>query len=257
MEMTQLTLRERQLEYLRILRELDRYCNVSGLRYFIGCGTLIGAVRHKGFIPWDDDLDVFMPRPDFLKFSQMYESDDFSLHTIRNDKSHPYLFGRLCSHKVYSLFRDKPRYDFGIDLYVINGAPSDPKEQQLHIKEVFKQKNRAIKLNRFRNRLVALNLWPFKTLDFPLLNKQLFRAEHVFEKYDFETSEYIWPFGGGKLILKKELYGEPVKLFFEDGYYNAPEHYHEVLTKGYGDYMVYPPEEKRKPRHIGSFYWDY
>lgn len=256
MEQQPLTLRERQLEYLRILKELDRYCTENGLRYYMGCGTLIGAVRHKGFIPWDDDLDVFMPRPDFMKLSSYYQSDDFSLHTIRNDMSHPYLFGRLCSHKVHSVFRGKPRYDFGIDVYIINGAPSTSEEQKEHIRCVFKQKNRAIKLNRFRNRLVALKMWPFNSLDFTLLNKQLFKAERLFEKYDFETSEYIWPFGGGRLIMKKENYGTPIRLPFEDGVFFAPEHYHEVLTLGYGDYMQLPPEDKRHPYHKGIFYYN-
>ena len=78
MENIPLTLRERQLEYLRILKELDRFCTENELIYYMGCGTLIGAVRHKGFIPWDDDLDVFMPRPDFIRFNEIYKSDCFS-----------------------------------------------------------------------------------------------------------------------------------------------------------------------------------
>ena len=73
MEEQPLSLHERQMEYLRILKELDRYCTENGLRYYMGCGTLIGAVRHKGFIPWDDDLDVFMPRPDFMRLVRSYK----------------------------------------------------------------------------------------------------------------------------------------------------------------------------------------
>lgn len=254
MDKQPLTLRERQLEYLKILKELDRFCTENNLRYYLGCGTLIGAVRHKGFIPWDDDLDVFVPRPDYMKLCTIFKSSGYSLHTIRNDKSHPYLFGRLCTNTVCSFFRGNPVYDFGIDVYVINGAPSNVEEQKRHIENVFKQKNRAITLNRFRNRLVRRNLWPFKSLDFGLLNRQLLRAEREFEKYDFDNSEYIWPFGGGKLILKKELYGNPIKIQFEDGFFNAPAHPHEVLTLGYGDYMQFPPEDKRMPRHCGDYY---
>ena len=102
MEEQPLSLHERQMEYLRILKELDRYCTENGLRYYMGCGTLIGAVRHKGFIPWDDDLDVFMPRPDFMRLVRSYKSDEWTLHSIYNDKSHPYNFGRLCSSRVYN-----------------------------------------------------------------------------------------------------------------------------------------------------------
>ena len=91
-------------------------------------------------------------------------------------------------------------------------------------------------------------------MGFPLIRKELFRAEKCFERFDYDASEYIWPFGGGRLIMKKSNYGIPIRMKFEDGFFCAPEHYHEVLTLGYGDYMVLPPEEKRKPYHTGSVY---
>lgn len=250
-----LTLRERQLEYLRILKELDRYCNENYLRYYIGCGTLIGAVRHKGFIPWDDDLDVFMPRPDYLRLVKEYSSKEFMLHTIYNDLSHPFNFGRLCSDRVYTPYRNKQLFDFGIDVYVINGAPSKREEQLKLMDETFIHIKRKEKLTVFRQALVNRNLWPSASMNFTLLNKELYRAERCFEKYDFETSEYIWPYGGGRLIMKKENYGEPIKLQFEDGMFSAPEKYHEVLSLGYGDYMKLPPEDQRHPYHGGSYYW--
>lgn len=254
MEKQALTLRERQLEYLRILKELDRYCKENNLRYYLGCGTLIGAVRHKGFIPWDDDLDVFMPRPDYMKLVENYCSDAFSLHTIYNDKSHPYNFGRLCSNSVYSLMGANKLYNFGIDVYVINGAPFTSEEQIMHIKKAFIYINQKSKLQSLRDALVRRSLWPFKGLEFPLMNRVLMRAEKVFAKYDYDTCSYIWPYGGGRLIMKKENYGTPIRLQFEDGLFLAPEHYHLVLKLAYGDYMRLPPEDKRRPYHGGSFF---
>lgn len=255
MEKHQLSLRERQLEYLRILKELDRYCSETGLRYYIGCGTLIGAVRHKGFIPWDDDLDVFMPRPDYLKMIRLYKSEDFSFNTIYNDKAHPYNFGRLCCNRVFSISNGRPLYNFGIDVYVINGAPLDKKEQERLIDDVFTHINKKQKLVSLYNLFKKRNLkWMGKVASY-FLNRELFRAEHCFERYDFNRCDYIWPYGGGKLIMKKENYGNPVKVDFEDGVFNAPEKYHEVLTLGYGDYMQLPPIEKRQPYHTGITYY--
>ena len=252
----QLTLRERQLEYLRILKELDRYCTENNLRYYMACGTLIGAVRHKGFIPWDDDLDVFIPRPDFMRLVREYKSDEFSFHTIYNDKAHPYNFGRLCSNKVYTPIGRKRFLSFGIDVYIINGAPSSREEQVKHMDETFIHINRKIMWTKVRNHLVRRHLWPFKSLDFPLMRSELLKAEKLFAKYDYETCDYIWPFGGGHLNMRKENYGTPTRLQFEDGFFMAPEHYHEVLSLAYGDYMQLPPEEKRKPYHTGAeFYW--
>lgn len=255
MEKQPLTLRERQLEYLRILKELDRYCTQNNLRYYMGCGTLIGAVRHKGFIPWDDDLDVFVPRPDFLRLCETYFSENFTFHNIRNDKAHPYNFGRLCSKKVYRLNRGKPLFNVGIDVYVINGAPASREDQIRLMDDAFIHVRRAERLLWLRNGLDRRCLWPFRNLDFNLMNRELFRAERCFERFDYETSEYIWPWGGGRLIMKKEYYGNPVRLQFEDGMFCAPEQYHQVLTLGYGDYMQLPSEEQRHPSHGTAAIW--
>ncbi len=252
--MQQLTLRERQLEYLRILKELDRYCTENGLRYYMGCGTLIGAVRHKGFIPWDDDLDVFMPRPDFLKLNSDYSSDDYTFHTLYNDKSHAFNFGRFCCNDIYTPQKNIKSFTFGIDVYVINGAPSSREEQIKHMDETFVFIRRKEKLVRFRDALVRNHFWPFRSLDFPLLNRVLRKAESQFSKYNYESSDFIWPYGGGRLIMKKDNYGTPIKLQFEDCFFCAPEHYHDVLTLGYGDYMKLPPVEERQPYHGNEYY---
>ena len=254
MEKHQLSLRERQLEYLRILKELDRYCSETRLRYYIGCGTLIGAVRHKGFIPWDDDLDVFMPRPDYLKMVSNYKSDNYTFHTIYNDKAHPYNFGRLCSNDFFTFIGKRRVYSFGIDVYVINGAPATIKEQEKHKDDTQVFIRRKTKLLVLRNKLAKMNLWPYKNLEFPLMNRVLMQAEKQFAKYDYDSSEYIWPYGGGRLNMKKEYYGNPIRLQFEDGFFWAPEHYHEALTLGYGDYMKLPPEDQRKPYHGDEYY---
>ena len=251
MEKRSLSLREKQLEYLRILKELDRFCAENNLVYYMGCGTLIGAVRHKVFIPWDDDLDVIMPRPDFLRLCSEYHSDNFNFRNIRNDKSHPYNFGRLCSNEVYRLYRDQKVFNVGIDIYVINGAPSSREEQIQLIKDTFVHIKRASFLLRIRNGLIRRKLWPFRSRNLHFIRRELFRAEQCFERYDYDTSSFIWPFGGGRLIMPKSNYGTPVRIEFEDGFFLAPEHYHEVLTLGYGDYMALPPEDKRKPYHNG------
>ncbi len=249
-----LELKEKQQVYLNILKELDRYCVEHNLTYYMGCGTLIGAVRHKGFIPWDDDLDVFMPFPDYVRFAKEYHSERFQLHTCDNDMSHPFTFGLLCDNSVYSPLGRHKMYNFGIDIYVIYGAPSERKEQLKHIGNVFKYIKIKNLLARFRSRLAYHNLWPFRTLDFKLLNYMLQITSKELEKYSFNECEYIWPYGGGKLILKKELYGRPIRLPFEDGEFYAPQHYHEVLTAGYGDYMTPPPIDQRQPSHGALFY---
>lgn len=249
-----LNLKERQALYLSILKDFHAYCEDNNIRYYLACGTLLGAVRHKGFIPWDDDIDVFVPRPDFVRLAHLYSSPQYELHTIYTDKSHQFNFGRLCYNKVYSMLGKRRVFNFGIDVYVINGAPVEEDEKARLFHDVFVHISRKVKYNNFRDGLVRRGLWPFKSLDFSLMNKELFRAEKVFERYDYNTSENIWPYGGGRLILKKELYGTPTKLEFEGGFYYVPEHYHEVLKLGYGDYMKLPPEKDRIPYHGSDFF---
>lgn len=250
----QLTLRERQLEYLRILKELDRYCTENGLRYYMGCGTLIGAVRHKGFIPWDDDLDVFMPEPDFNKFATYYISNEFSIHSCWNDLAHQHIFARFCSERIGSKPIGQYEERFGIDVYIIYGAPSSEEEQQVHMDRVFKLIKKRDIIRRIRNGLARKSLWPSKNLNSRLLNWIIKKIVIEFRKYDYSSSEYIWPFGGGRLNMVKDNYGTPIRLQFEDGLFMAPEHYHEVLTLGYGDYLKLPPEDKRHPYHGGEYY---
>lgn len=251
----QLTLQEKRKVYLGILKELDRFCTQNNLRYYMACGTLIGAVRHKGFIPWDDDLDVFVPEPDFKKLSEIYSSNDFELITCFNNKAHPFPFARLIDKRTYSMCGKFKSFGLGIDVYIIYGAPSDREEQLKHMDDVFKYIKRKEFFHILRNILVRKGLWPFCNMEFSLLNHYVKKAVYEFRKYSFEDCEYIWPYGGGHLNLKKSLYGTPVRIPFEDGMFYAPEHWHEVLTAGYGDYMKLPPKEKRVTYHGGDYYW--
>ena len=100
-----LSLKERQNISLDILIDVDRFCRENDITYFMGCGTLLGAVRHKGFIPWDDDIDILMFRDDFNRFLNIYKSDKYAL-------SKP-LDGRFCIAKVYDT--DTVEYEAGID----------------------------------------------------------------------------------------------------------------------------------------------
>lgn len=250
-----LSLLEKREVFLGILKEIDRFCTKNSIRYYLACGTLIGAIRHKGFIPWDDDLDVFIPEPDFKRFMQLYSSDNYELVTCYNNIKHPYSFGRLYDKRTYSKNGFLNDYGVGVDMYIIYGAPSDINEQKIHKNDVFKFINRKEFWHKWASRMEKMCLWPFYMMAYKLMNFNIRKASDKFEKYGFDESTYIWPYGGGKLNLKKELYGTPIKIPFEDGMFNAPENYHEVLTAGYGDYMKLPPEEKRQPYHNRKCYW--
>ena len=138
---------------------------------------------------------------------------------------------------------------------MINGAPSTHIEQQTLIKETFRHIKRKTALCRYCSILKKNNIRLYLLFEL-LMRRELRKAELKFSSFDFEKCEYIWPYGGGRLIMPKVNYGVPIRLPFEDGMFFAPEHFHEVLTLGYGDYMKLPPEDKRRPYHSGDFYWE-
>lgn len=130
---------------LEILNSVHIFCVENDINYIIDFGTLLGAARHKGFIPWDDDIDISMLRPDFDKFSQLYKDNQYSFYNIDNDKSFPYAFGRVYNTQTISFLHNKIKKGIYIDVYPLDGIPSEEKLQ----KKVFSKIDRLQKLGLF------------------------------------------------------------------------------------------------------------
>ena len=81
---------------LQVLADVAEYCDRNGIRYFLVCGTALGAVRHDGFIPWDDDIDIGMPRPDYERFISEYKSEKYYLCSHKLNAGYPYAFDKVC-----------------------------------------------------------------------------------------------------------------------------------------------------------------
>ena len=127
--MKRLTLKEQQEFSLDILKDVAGFCERNGIRYSLGYGTLLGAVRHKGFIPWDDDVDVMMPREDYERFRVSYRSDKYSFIDSRNTRDCYIAFGRVCDtvRTTSSSCITWVRKDVGvwIDIFPIDRVPDD------------------------------------------------------------------------------------------------------------------------------------
>lgn len=246
---------ERRAIQLEMLHALHDACEQYNLTYYLSYGTLLGAVRHQGFIPWDDDLDVMIPYQDFLKLSECFKSDKYTIVSCFNSNEHPYAFGRLCANNTYSKIGRYKTWGLGIDLYIIMGLPDSTIEQKFIMAEV----NRLIKKRklyiRWRFYLIKLGFWFKNNLGVKAIAKSSHEEIALFEKYNYIETKMAHVLAGGDAITPCYLLTGKELLKFEDGMFFAPSRNKELLELWYGDYMQLPPEEDRHPYHSSNIYW--
>lgn len=266
------SLRELQLEEKKILDKTVSVINKLGLRYYIGYGTLLGAVRHKGFIPWDDDLDILMPRPDYERFiasAAPMLGEELVLMTYKSERAEIGHIARIVNKNVryYSRAGGKIRKsNVVIDIQIIDGAPDN----------IYAWKWHFFKLT-FLNTLVRFSITLDTGVDpqkkYPLIKragiwlnkrfrlgkyisaKKVWRSiETLRKKYDYNGCKWVYPlifaYGRDRIRCKREWFGEGCKLLFEGEEFIGPANYDAFLKCVYGDYLTLPPISERAPKYL-------
>jgi lipopolysaccharide cholinephosphotransferase len=244
-------------EIVNILKEVKKICNENNLRYYLVGGTLLGALRHKGFIPWDDDLDIGMPREDFNRFIAICEKqlpEHLELMWITTNKRHWYPFAKVQIKNTLFLQSNfkSSKHNFGIFIDVF---PID--EDKGLSEEVFKRKRKINVLNSLMQQKVIPTVKSFKNLlskcaSAFVSTKRLQRMQQkLMTKNNRKGFDYYANYASNysikKQMIPKQDYGEGVLLEFEGEQYNAPVNYDAVLTSIYGsDYMQLPPKEMQR-----------
>lgn len=249
-----LTLSEKREIQLAMLDEVDAFCRMHGIRYSLSSGSLLGAVRHKGFIPWDDDLDIVMPEPDFLKFYETFKSDNVLCIDCRNEKNFAFPWAILCDTHTFSE-QGKALIGNGvnIDLYIIHGLPREDNDIDRYFKKM--RHILFIRLYLIKVRNWICRRFPVKTIPFYTYICRKYREMSFSNSYE-GTKKYI--FHSDRMdwahTYDYDLFENLIDLPFENHVYCAFSCYEKYLTQRYGDYMQLPPECERHPYHGGVYY---
>ena len=272
--MREMTLEDVQRVCLDILKDIHDFCQQNGIKYTLQGGTLLGAVRHKGFIPWDDDVDIAMPREDYDRFIQTYTSDQgYQLFSRESDsmcQDVDLAFCRVCEMK--NTFVDcqmlpwtQEKTGVWVDIFPLDGVDENPaawEKRYVKLRRLWKMTvwvrrsrrpfstYRSIRLKMVWLVSKLLSLWPVSFIDEHI---KLCRRIPYAASGSYVNAAYM-DYGKHEVHSKKVL-EETVLLPFCDGHFYAMAGYDQALREKFGDYMQLPPVEKRVASHAVKRYW--
>lgn len=251
---------------LDIVKHVVAICEKYNLKYFMLGGTMLGSIRHRGFIPWDDDIDLGMPRRDYERFLEVCEAElpaHLQVVNYKNTPTYQYYITRIQDTNV-KVIEDRIGNDAkntfaSIDIFPIDGTPNNSLLRKIYFFRVLT--HRALmslhykdSIDRKRKRgfverifLSIMEKIPFERIIDPYKEKE--KIDKLLSSQNIETSNYIGNIMGAyrtREIVPKEWYGKGTKYPFEDIELVGLDNYEDYLTFTYGDYMQLPPEESRK-----------
>lgn len=260
--MTSLSLKDIQTVELEILDYVAQVCEEHHLTYFLSYGTLIGAIRHQGFIPWDDDIDIAMPREDYnclLDILRQEKGKSKYACFTPQDEGYYYLFAKVVD-TTTTIVEEKALTPFPmgvwIDIFPLDGLKRNDNCQYYQL--LLYNRACAAAVNLKFPRKTSKWLQPLEYTFWKLCRligyaPFLKRALTLSEKYkyvDCEEVGFAYSYPAYNKYMKKEWFEETVMVEFEGRKFRAPARYHDYLTTQYGDYMQLPPENKRITHHI-------
>ena len=260
--MKELTLPEIKAIELEILKEFHKFCVENNIRYFISHGTLLGTIRYKGFIPWDDDIDVLVPREDYNRLLTLFkDNEQYRLLHFEKDERFLFPYAKLCDMTTLKVEKEQEadlHLGLDMDIFPLDAWDNDLKKARVEVKRQSRamfglglaKSDKATSAS-FLKRLVKRVLMVFHKMRGSKYYVRKIMKEAI--KHPYEGSKYLggkaWNVYGYRDILPAEVFDHPIDVEFEGYKFWAPVGYDAFLTSLYGDYLPEPPPERRKTHH--------
>ena len=265
--MNLLTLDEIKQAEFQLLRIFDAYCREHQIRYFLSNGTLLGAVKYRGFIPWDDDVDVLVPREDYDRLVASFtDFDHIRLVSHERDPQYLFPFAKLCD---MSIIKEETGNNNGVelglnmDIFPLDAWDPDRSKAEREVRRIgnamrglglskLKKPNASTALKRAVQGVLIM-LCKLRSSGF-----FLGRIIQMSRREDQQGSPYLgckcWCIYGSREIIPAQVFSDTVEVEFEGSLFPAPAGYDAYLRSLYGDYPQDPPPEKQKTHHRFTAY---
>lgn len=243
---------------LSILDAVDDFCTKNGISYSLSSGSLIGAVRHKGFIPWDDDIDILMPRKDYDRFLATFNGSYPHFETVDyiSEPDYSLPFAKVMDMSTQIITGGNRLFCYGvfIDIFPVDGHPDAGGTVEFYSKfmQLYRHLHKSCKLYRY----TANHLTRIKFLMRCIFNRHnretAAEMEAMLRSYPFETSEYAGEATADrymKAVMHKDVFTSFKRMEFENHSICCLEDYDTYLKAYYNEYMKFPPAKEQKPLH--------
>lgn len=244
-----------------ILKYVDDFCEKNQIRYSLAYGTLLGAIRHKGFIPWDDDIDIIMPRKDYERFKKLYHSERYPFSDMMVNPKHPTGMGKIYDTNTIFFYRKKIKRSYGlfVDVFVVDKFPADESERVLWLKQIRElininnTKNTGffdlIKVDPNKKNLIKKLMTKMRPCSINSLHRQIFSLSQKYDAADTGLVGITMSVDNPWDTYPDNTFEEFIKVDFEGHQFSAIKNYDLWLKTCYGNYMQLPPVEKQTGKH--------